>query len=115
MGGWYHIDQNVKRAPDIETIQGIVSLYDQDKSTGSTVVVPGSHLWSIQLIPENKISAKKKILICCKAGDLVMFNSRTIHCNSPSIISPQEMRKVHSEKLNQSLQNDEEQKENKVI
>eukprot|EP00487_Bulimina_marginata_P011944 TRINITY_DN792_c0_g1_i2.p1 TRINITY_DN792_c0_g1~~TRINITY_DN792_c0_g1_i2.p1 ORF type:complete len:108 (+),score=2.20 TRINITY_DN792_c0_g1_i2:60-383(+) len=32
--GWYHIDQNIARSPQIETIQGIVSLHDQDKSTG---------------------------------------------------------------------------------
>eukprot|EP01084_Bolivina_argentea_P159623 277982_1 len=119
--GWYHIDQNIARTPGIETIQGIVSLYDQDKSTGSTAFVPGSHKWVKQLLPNLNIyksardfvmipkkkldgTYKKKILLCCKAGDLVLWDARTIHCNSPAIISPQEMRKIHSSKLLQRSQ-----------
>ena len=124
--GWYHIDQNTNKTPNIETIQGIVTLYDQDKSTGSTVFIPKTHLLNhIQLFGLNRngkpnlskmrkdfvmISKQrlnqlkqKRILLCCKAGDLLLWDSRTIHCNSPSIISLKEMRQIHSQKLKQKM------------
>jgi len=132
LNGWYHIDQNVRTKPNLECIQGIVSLYDQDKSTGSTVFVPGSHRFVHKIVP--KILPKsdfvmiekaefdypikrKKILLCCKSGDLVLWDSRLIHCNSPAILSLDEMRKIHFEKLKISKvtkhQNDEEKKRGK--
>lgn len=114
--GWWHIDQNVARSPGIETIQGLVTLYDLDKSTGSTTFVPGSHLWVQQLRPNLKQNAKdfvmlkeisqwgsqqgiRKILLCGEAGDLVLWDSRTIHCNNPALIDKREMKRVHASKL----------------
>eukprot|EP01083_Nonionella_stella_P298144 1012253_1 len=47
----------------------------------------------------------KKILLCCKAGDLILWDSRCIHCSSHALISEQEMRDIHSAKLVQRLQN----------
>eukprot|EP01084_Bolivina_argentea_P306249 529173_1 len=37
----------------------------------------------------------KQILLCCKAGDLILWDSRTIHCNAPSILSFTEMKKIY--------------------
>lgn len=29
-----------------------------------------------------------KVLVCCRAGDLVLWDSRTAHCNSPPLETP---------------------------
>merc|ERR1719474_2085689 len=98
------------------TIQGLVTLYDLDKSTGSTAFVPGSHLWVQNLCPRLGANAKdfvmlkdvqkmdcRKILVCGQAGDLVLWDSRLIHCNNPAVLEKQEMQKVHALKLKQYL------------
>ena len=111
--GWYHIDQNVVAKRGIHTIQGYLTYYDQNESTGSTCLIPKTHLEVENGNPLN-ISAMggdfirirkgckfldskqfKKILVCCKAGDMVLWDSRTIHCNSPALLPLKEMRNVH--------------------
>merc|ERR1719203_2235008 len=42
--GWYHIDQNVIAKRGIHTIQGYLSYFDQNESTGSTCLIPKTHL-----------------------------------------------------------------------
>ena len=44
---WYHIDQNIELQPNFETIQSLVTLYDQTQDTGSIVVIPKSHLLTV--------------------------------------------------------------------
>eukprot|EP01083_Nonionella_stella_P215232 774838_1 len=86
--GWYHIDQNVKAKPGIHTIQSYISYYDQNQSTGSTCLIPKSHLEVREEVPITGMMGDfirirkncklldslqyKKILICCKAGDMVL-------------------------------------------
>ena len=78
--------------------------------------VPGSHLWVQKLCPKLRADAKdfvmlkevqkmncRKILVCGQAGDLVLWDSRLIHCNNPAIIDKREMQKVHALKLKQYL------------
>jgi len=40
----------------------------------------------------------KSIVVCCKAGDLVLWDSRTIHCNAPRLPSSNpEKKKIFEE------------------
>ena len=34
-------------------------------------------------------------MVCTKAGDMVLWDSRTIHCNSPALLSEDEMKERH--------------------
>merc|ERR1719474_513448 len=45
------------------TIQGLVTLYDLDKSTGSTSIVPGSHCWVQKLCPRLGANAKDFVML----------------------------------------------------
>ena len=100
-GGWNHVDQNPKTKPDKCCIQGLVSLYDQNEKTGSLVVYPNTHLQFNELT--NVVKSSKDFvmvrdhysimnngktrgkLVHCKAGDLILWDSRTVHCNSPAV------------------------------
>jgi len=109
--GWYHIDQNPTSKKGIHTIQGYVTYFDQNESTGSTVFIPGTHSQVGKVlnvgpmagdfirIPKHSplLNSKnyKKILLSTRSGDLVLWDSRTIHCSSPALLSQAEMKKVH--------------------
>lgn len=103
-GGWYHVDQNAMRANrrGRVCVQGLVTLCDVTEDTGGLVVVPGSHKQHTALCKRVKISravgdflpvprddpllaAGTALLVCAKAGDLVVWDSRTIHCNTPAL------------------------------
>ncbi|CAF1285120.1 unnamed protein product [Rotaria magnacalcarata] len=99
--GWYHCDQNPFRKPDRCSIQGLVSLTDSDESTGGLVIVPGSHnsfidlqftvnensLWGdFVTIPSELVEMLRPRLVKCKAGDLVVWDSRCIHCNTSALV-----------------------------
>ncbi len=99
MGSWYHVDQNPNNKPGLHCVQGLVSLYDQDKTTGGLVVIPGTHRRQNELLPctarldflsiprsHHLLRASKEaVLVSCRAGDLVLWDSRTVHCNSPAL------------------------------
>ncbi|CAF3965525.1 unnamed protein product, partial [Rotaria sp. Silwood1] len=98
--GWEHVDQNPKKKPDRCCVQGMVSLTDQNERTGGLIVYPRTHLRFTELcdITENsgdfvKIPLNHPImnqgqtlgkLVHCHAGDLILWDSRLIHCNSPA-------------------------------
>lgn len=99
-GGWFHVDQNFLTKQGKHCIQGLVSLFDQNHSTGGLVVIPRSHLYH-QAIAERLTSHHSSdfvmmdvndpvlqtfpaSLIECKSGDMICWDSRTIHCNSPA-------------------------------
>ncbi len=112
-----------------QCVQGLVSLYDQDATTGGLVVVPKSqraHDELMELAKNNNggphcaaqrakgaeytrtpqlctdfmpippghavLESEQPILVCCKAGDLVLWDSRTVHCNTPALVAPREPR-----------------------
>uniref|UniRef100_A0A7S1ZH69 Phytanoyl-CoA dioxygenase n=1 Tax=Ditylum brightwellii TaxID=49249 RepID=A0A7S1ZH69_9STRA len=108
-GGWYHIDQNAFN-PGKEgkcCVQGFVLLTDANEETGSLVVVPGSHkhfrevserntrgqrhqgtlMDFVQLAKDDEVleTCGGARLVCARAGDLVLWDSRTVHCNSPAL------------------------------
>jgi hypothetical protein len=79
----------------------LVSLYDANATTGNLTVIPGSHLQFHRLAHLSKHSkadftsipsdhdvfkhCQRARLVHCRAGDLVLWDSRTIHCNSPAV------------------------------
>merc|ERR1711862_112761 len=87
-----------------QTIQGFVALTDHDATTGGLHVIPGSHhRHSDWVTPANGHGDFVKIdkrglgrelltlphrLVTCKAGDLVLWDSRCVHCNTPATLQP---------------------------
>jgi hypothetical protein len=98
--GWYHVDQNPVMKPNRCCVQGFVSLTNQNETTGGLIVFPRTHLRFQQL---NSLPNRQKDfimipnthqildrgqaigkLVQCQAGDLVLWDSRLVHCNSPA-------------------------------
>lgn len=83
-------------------MQGLVSLYDATPSTGGLTVLPGTHLeheafverlhrescTDFVRIPKSDpfltSKAYRPLLVTCKAGDLLLWDSRLVHCNTPA-------------------------------
>jgi len=102
--GWLHADQGDQRH-GLATIQGFVSLTDQDATTGGLHVIPSSpHLhetWArghpgsvhnfCMIDPRSfgrELLLMPQQLVTCKAGDLVLWDSRIVHCNTPALQEP---------------------------
>ena len=105
---WFHTDQNAATRAGLQTIQSFTSLFDQDETTGAFVVVPRS--WAehgavtrrvfaarpetdpnqqfLMLPPDDPVLLQphaRPRLVRCRAGDAVLWDSRTVHCNTPSL------------------------------
>jgi hypothetical protein len=102
--GWWHVDQN----PNVAShrgrvcVQGVVTLTAATENTGGLCVVPGSHKHHdavceraareygslggdfVPIVEEDEI-LRGGALVVCEAGDLVLWDSRTVHCNTPAI------------------------------
>lgn len=110
-GGWWHLDQNAltgEHKEGLACVQGLVTYYDATEETGGLCLIPKSHLKFkkvcerapaarlkidyVQLSSETEpiLQSENAILICAKAGDLILWDSRTIHCNTPSLINNDE-------------------------
>jgi hypothetical protein len=102
--GWWHVDQGITMRGR-HAIQGLVTLHDCTAETGGFCVIPGSHRSHdalmdiceersksvknfIYIPPSFPALQERQILPICKAGDLVLWDSRTIHCNTPSLVHP---------------------------
>eukprot|EP01065_Artemidia_motanka_P032134 TRINITY_DN39184_c0_g1_i1.p1 TRINITY_DN39184_c0_g1~~TRINITY_DN39184_c0_g1_i1.p1 ORF type:complete len:354 (+),score=84.01 TRINITY_DN39184_c0_g1_i1:65-1063(+) len=95
-GSWWHVDQGAKKR-GFQCVQGLVTLLDADGSTGGLCVIPGSHHHHEEILtrsgrPRNDfvplrqgdpVLAMPARLVRAKAGDLVLWDSRTVHCNYP--------------------------------
>jgi hypothetical protein len=98
---WLHIDQGILK-PSLCGIQGALLLYDQTISSGGLVLVPRSHRrherilssvarenWAEDFLP---ISADNPALdglddaalVRARAGDLLLWDSRTVHASAPA-------------------------------
>ena len=107
LDGWFHIDQNIVRTPGLDAVQGLVALTDATNKTGSTVVIGKSHLYSSSylkdtvgaqdgdfvVIDEDALDGLFKepynlrpLMIALEAGDLLLWESRLIHQNAPSVL-----------------------------
>ncbi|KAL1514962.1 hypothetical protein AB1Y20_004038 [Prymnesium parvum] len=103
-GGWWHCDQNAMR-PDRSgrvCVQGLVLLTPANKWTGGLCVIPGSHLYHEEFSQRHPWAATQgdflvaarddpvldvgeHLLLCANAGDMLLWDSRIIHCNSPGL------------------------------
>jgi|ERR1712232_927132 len=99
-GGWFHVDQG-RTVTGHQCVQGMVSLLDQSPKTGGLVVIPGSHHAHeevmrfaqddgdyVALPADAELLNQAWRLVTCRAGDLVLWDSRCVHCNSPAIQQP---------------------------
>lgn len=100
--GWWHVDQG-RGKKGRHAVQGLVSLYDADCRTGGLTVVPQSHLRFNEVVEDQQnpevdyctvqpycsvLQELPRRLVCCKAGDLVIWDSRTVHANAPAPQQP---------------------------
>ncbi|CAJ1429042.1 unnamed protein product [Effrenium voratum] len=101
-GGWFHTDQNgLTTGSDFACAQGLVSLTHSDACTGGFAVIPRSHKhhakiferWPLErendffVLPRSDEMLKapwEPHLVQMRAGDLVLWDSRLIHCNVPA-------------------------------
>lgn len=100
-GGWFHVDQG-PQSRGFQCVQGLVSYRDATPQTGGLCVIPGSHLHhdtfldyaangdrDFVTVPNGDVVLDMpKRLVTCKAGDLLLWDSRCIHCNTPAIQRP---------------------------
>ena len=105
-GAWAHVDQGPKKV-GFQCAQGFVSLSDCGDDDGGLVVYERSHLLHEKFfkVHERKVTKDwykfdtdsdelrfyqscKQIKVNCKAGDMVLWDSRTVHYNkTPSLKS----------------------------
>ena len=131
-GGWWHMDQSVQRQGK-QCVQGLVSLYDADETTGGLCVIPKSHL-KFPEVSSRQVNTRMDFtpickgdevlknggkLVCCKAGDLLVWDSRTVHCNTPASLDlvAAVLKKMHDQdqdqEQDQEQEHEQEQKENR--
>ena len=103
MESWYHVDQNAESKPGLQTIQGSLILSNQTKANGGLVVIPSSwkdhdglsrranRHWNVNdynnhflLVPQKDpiFDQEKPLFVAAEPGDLVLWDSRTVHCNT---------------------------------
>jgi len=102
VGGWWHVDQG-RGKQGRHAVQGLVSLFQQDGRTGGLTVVPRSHLRFAEVVEDQQnpdidyctvqpycpvLQELPRRLVCCEAGDLVLWDSRTVHANAPAVEQP---------------------------
>ena len=109
--GWQHVDQNPLLKPGFECIQGLVSLTRTSKAAGGNLLVERSHAdvfpKLVDLYPEQvrsrdgddffslpRAAARRDgllggdgggrhVVVHLEAGDLLCWDSRTVHCSWP--------------------------------
>jgi hypothetical protein len=109
-GSWLHIDQHPITRPGRQCVQGLVNLLPTSPSAGGNVLIPGSHK-AFETIPDvyperlgrlpldldhfrfpsdDPLLAGTPPIMChLEAGDLLLWDSRTIHCSSGSLEPPE--------------------------
>jgi hypothetical protein len=97
-GGWWHVDQGSGKLGRRHAVQGLFSLYGANASTGGLCVMPKSQSRHDEVC-QDSVSSRDYVsvqpylpgyatmhrkLVCCEPGDLILWDSRTIHCNTPA-------------------------------
>ena len=98
--GWYHVDQG-SLLRGLQCVQGLVTLTDVTAGTGGLCLIPHSSACHDELVdvtgeernflevpPSFHALKQKQILPLCKAGDMILWDSRTIHCSTPALEAP---------------------------
>lgn len=108
MGNWWHVDQNSLKGEHRVgkvCVQGLVTYYKADASVGGLCVIPGSHAQHTELCARSSsakymrdfvtvdsddpvLADNKGILVNAEAGDLILWDSRLVHCNTPALNIP---------------------------
>eukprot|EP00960_Hanusia_phi_P075885 768478-Hanusia_phi.AAC.8 len=112
--GWFHLDQNPRKKPDFCCVQGLLNLLPSSGYVEGNVLVAGSHHsfpqhflghnneelrsfylsrldelqdedW-LEVHPQDHLLHDK--VFCCDldAGDLLLWDSRLVHCSYPSAL-----------------------------
>ena len=120
--GWFHIDQNPSSKPHQCSIQGLVNLLPSSPSTGGNVLIRGSHKifpqhytndgeyrerlaelngddWLeirgddpiLKAYSDNHDIVMNSLL----PGDILLWDSRVMHCSSPGTASSQDTERPH--------------------
>ena len=106
---WLHTDQSNRR-PERFGVQGFVNLQPAGPQDGSLVVLEGSHLLHGEYFAEHGFDSAEDYWalggedhielawfrnrgctvrkVEAPAGSLVLWNSKTFHCNAPGVITP---------------------------
>ena len=106
---WFHIDQHPISRPGKQCVQGLVNLLDSSEEIGGNVMVPRSHKFFKDIPKEYKerlarlplgidhfrfpnddpkLSSQKPIMCHMEAGDMLLWDSRTIHCSNSGSLLP---------------------------
>ena len=106
---WMHIDQHPIGRPGKHCVQGLVNLLSSSPATGGNVMIPGSHKRFAQIptdyaerlsrihpkidhfrFPKDdpQLADTQPIICHMEAGDMMLWDSRTIHCSSPGLEQP---------------------------
>lgn len=94
------VDQGNKQR-GFRCVQGILTLLDCNAQTGGFSLIPGSHKFHEELLgvagkdvnfvtvpPDFHVLQQKQIMPCYRAGDMILWDSRTVHCSSPALEHP---------------------------
>ena len=105
-GVWLHIDQHPITRPGLQCVQGAVTLTPTSPQIGGNIVVPGSHKWFADIpvryrdrlarLPgsvdhfrfpadDPQLRDSPPIMAHMEAGDMMLWDSRTVHCSSPGV------------------------------
>jgi len=105
-GSWLHVDQHPITRQGFHCVQGAVSLMESSPATGGNILIPGSHKWFADIpetyakrlgrLPETldhfrfpaddpRLEDTPPIMAHMNAGDMMLWDSRTVHCSSPGI------------------------------
>lgn len=102
---WFHTDQSPHR--NINCYQGIINLYDVNEGDATLRVIENSHLRHQQFFKDKEIDKVngdwykldkdetyfadlEKVRVRAKAGDLILWNSKTFHCGGEPLINRSE-------------------------
>jgi hypothetical protein len=108
-GSWLHIDQHPITRPGKQCVQGLVNLLPMSPKTGGNVLIAGSHK-KFATIPDvypqrlgrvplgvdhfrfpsddPMLVGTPPIMCHMEPGDILLWDSRTIHCSSAAIEAP---------------------------
>ncbi len=103
-GSWLHIDQHPIGRPGFQCVQGLVNLIATSPEVGGNILIPGSHklhdsieerytdrlakidpaIDHFRYPSDDPLLADTPPIMChLEAGDLLLWDSRTVHCSSP--------------------------------
>lgn len=103
-GAWLHLDQHPISRPGRQCVQGAVTLTATSSDIGGNIMVPGSHKWFAEIpsryekrlaaIPvdqdhfrfptdDPQLQETPPLMAHMEAGDMMLWDSRTVHCSSP--------------------------------